>query len=191
VVPGESTGAAQGPAAGVPGAGAAPSAEVDGALLRRTMGSFATGVAVITTESDGELQGMTLNSLTSVSLAPPLLLVCLMRGARTALSIDSSGAFVVNILRRRQQGIANHFAKRGDQRLTSPGIGRDALGTPYIPDSLARIHCRVDATHDGGDHVIVVGRIHECVVNDGPPLVFFRGTYHEVSGDGERADWWW
>jgi flavin reductase (DIM6/NTAB) family NADH-FMN oxidoreductase RutF len=171
--------------------GASAAAEIDGALLRRTMGSFATGVAVITAEDDGQLQGMTLNSLTSVSLDPPLLLVCLMRGARTAIAIERSGAFVVNILRRRQQGIADHFAKRGDQRLGTPALGRDRLGAPYIPDALARIHCRLDASHDGGDHVIVVGRIHDCVVGEGPPLVFFRGRYQEVVDEGEPADWWW
>ena len=163
----------------------------DAALLRRTMGSFATGVAVVTTAMDGELQGMTLNSLTSVSLDPPLVLVCLMRGARTAIAIERSGTFVVNVLRRRQQGIANHFARRGDRRVTLPGTAYDELGTPFIADALARLHCRTDAVHDGGDHVIVVGRIHGGVVNDGPPLVFFRGAYHDIVSDGERADWWW
>jgi flavin reductase (DIM6/NTAB) family NADH-FMN oxidoreductase RutF len=165
--------------------------EVDGALLRRTMGSFATGVAVVTAERDGELQGMTLNSLTSVSLTPPLLLICLMRGARSAVAIEGSGAFVVNVLRRRQRGIANHFAKRGDQRLTAPGLERDGLGVPYIADALARVHCRLDATHDGGDHVIVVGRIYDCAVGEGSPLVFYRGAYHDLETAGEPADWYW
>ena len=186
--PARTTGPSQMPA---PATEETVSPEVDPALLRRTMGSFTTGVAVVTTELDGELQGMTLNSLTSVSLDPPLLLVCLMRGARTAVAIERSGAFVVNILRRRQQGIANHFARRGDQRLTVPGLVRDELGAPYIPDALARVHARTDAVHDGGDHVIIVGRVHRCAANDGPPLVFLRGAYHEISSDGDRADWWW
>jgi flavin reductase (DIM6/NTAB) family NADH-FMN oxidoreductase RutF len=170
---------------------AAEASSVDPALLRRTMGSFTTGVAVVTAELDGELHGMTLNSLTSVSLEPPLLLVCLTRGARTALAIERSGAFVINILRRRQRGIADHFARRGDRRLTIPGLVHDEVGSPFIPDALARMHCRTDAIHEGGDHVIVVGRIHRCVVNDGPPLVFLRGAYHELTSDGERAEWWW
>jgi flavin reductase (DIM6/NTAB) family NADH-FMN oxidoreductase RutF len=163
---------------------------VDAAALRRTMASFATGVSVITTEQDGELHGMTLNSLTSVSLEPPLLLVCLVRDARTAVAAQARGAFVVNILRERQHGIATHFAKRGDNRVAGGELVTDGAGIPYIQNALALLHCDVDAVHDGGDHVIIVGRIRECTANDGTPLVFFRGSYQHVN-EAQPVDWYW
>lgn len=159
--------------------------------LRETMSSFATGVAVVTAEHDGELHGMTVNSLTSVSLEPPLLLVCLMRDARSATAVTGSGTFVVNILRKRQDAIADGFAQRGERRFAGREVERDELGVPYIPGSVGRIGCSVRAVHPGGDHIIVVGDVRYCESSAGSPLVFYRGRYHEIVGEGRPADWYW
>ncbi len=155
------------------------------------MGTFATGVAIVTTEADGHMHGMTVNSLTSVSLEPPLLLVCLMPKARTAGAVTRSGAFVVNFLSKRQDEISDRFARRGEERFSGLTVHHDRFGLPYIPKALARLDCTVEAVHPGGDHIIVVGRINHCASRAGTPLVVYRGRYHEISDEGRPADWYW
>lgn len=165
-------------------------AVVDSAVLRRTMSTFATGVAVVTTQHDAELHGMTVNSVTSVSLRPPLVLVCLLEEARTTRALIKRGAFVLNFLSKHQDEISNLFAKPGEQRFVELSAPQ-AMGLPYIPKALAHLYCVVDAIHPGGDHVIVVGRVERCDAREGAPLIFYRGKYHEVRGEGRPADWYW
>lgn len=165
--------------------------DVTAADLRNTMGAFTTGVAIVTTEHDGELHGMTVNSLTSVSLEPPLVLVCLMNDARCAAAVTGRGTFVINVLRKRQDAIADRFARRGERRFVGLDVERDALGMPYIPKAVARLGCTVEEVHPGGDHVIVVGRVTYCESAPGTPLVFYRGNYHEITGEGRPAPWYW
>jgi flavin reductase (DIM6/NTAB) family NADH-FMN oxidoreductase RutF len=165
--------------------------DVDPSLLRRTMGGFATGIAVVTTEHDGVPCGMSVNSLTSVSLVPPLLLVCLTRDARTTLAIRGRGAFAVNLLGRRQESISDRFAARGGARFDDLEVPRTPAGLPCIPGGLGRLDCVVEDIHEGGDHLIVVGRVVGCEFRDGTPLIFFRGRYHELGGEGREVDWYW
>ena len=164
---------------------------VSGLELRRVIGAFATGVAVITTESDGQPQGMTVNSLTSVSLDPPLLLVCLTRGARTTAALLQRGAFVVNVLSTRQEDVANRFARRGEDHFAGLPTVRNARGLPVIPKALATLDCAVEAVQPGGDHEIVVGRVLGCERDERTPLVFFSGRYFELGARGGPADWYW
>jgi flavin reductase (DIM6/NTAB) family NADH-FMN oxidoreductase RutF len=166
-------------------------ASVSGADLRQTMSSFATGVAVITTESGDKPQGMTVNSLTSVSLDPPLLLVCLVRTARTTEALLARQAFVVNILSKRQDEVANRFARPGANRFEGLSIHRTSGGLPYVPGALGTIECSVEALHPGGDHVIVTARIQRCHTREGTPLVFYRGNYHALGEEGRPAEWYW
>lgn len=166
-------------------------AAVDPALLRRTMGGFATGVAVVTTSYRGEPHGMTVNSLTSVSLRPPLVLVCLTRGARTADAVSRRGLFALHLLSRRQEALSNRFARPGEDHFDGPGPPLDDLDLPILPTGIGRLQCEVDVAHAAGDHTIVVARVIGCEPRDGTPLVFYRGRYRDIHGQGHEAPWLW
>lgn len=150
---------------------------VDEEKFRRVMGHFATGVTVVTSrDRDGVPVGLTVNALTSVSLDPLLLLVCLHREAGPHDPLLESGVFAVNILRRDQGDLAIRFAS-GDTRERFHGMDvQDApLGSPLLPEVLGWVECTVHAVHPGGDHSIVVGRVSACEAGEGGPLLFFRG----------------
>jgi flavin reductase (DIM6/NTAB) family NADH-FMN oxidoreductase RutF len=164
---------------------------LDPTELRRTMGRFATGVAVITTSLDGEPHGMTVNSLTSVSLDPPLLLVCFTRGARTAECVEASGRFAVNILGARQEQVSNAFARRGADHFAGVDLPTATGGVPLIPGALAHAVCSVERVLDGGDHVVVLGAVEEVSHRDGAPLLFFGGTYGDFTDRGDPAEFWY
>lgn len=155
----------------------------DPRAFRDVMGTFATGVAVITTEVDGTPQGMTVNSLTSLSLDPPLLLACLTRGSRTAEAVTARGEFVVNLLTRSQRHLSDRFARPG--RAHFDNLATDPVnGIPALPGCGAYVVCEVEARYPGGDHLIVIGRVVACRATPASPLVFYRGRYHRLAGPG-------
>jgi flavin reductase (DIM6/NTAB) family NADH-FMN oxidoreductase RutF len=166
------------------------SGSVEPSTFRSTMGRFATGVAIVTTEHNGSYHGMTVNSLTSVSLTPPLLLVCLTCGTRTADAVIARGAFVVNILSAVQDELSNRFASPREDHFRGlrPVINRHGL--PEL-SALGHLHCRVEAVHPGGDHEIVVGEVLELRDEERLPLIFYRGKYDTLTGQGRQADWYW
>lgn len=161
--------------------------------LRTAMGAFATGVAVVSTSWDGVLCGMTVNSLTSVSLDPPLVLVCLARGSRTEKAVASRGAFAVTLLAEGQEALSDRFARRGADHFRGIEPELDDLGLPRLPGWLAYLACQVADTYSGGDHIVVVGRVLRCERRAGFPLVYYQGRYHALARDGVRAglDWYW
>lgn len=151
--------------------------------MRRVLGSFASGVVVVTGDDDGIPVGITCQSFASVSLDPPLVLFC---PARTSLSwprIQASGRFVVNVLAGDQQDLCDRFAVRGGDKFAGVAWEPTPWG-PSLPGALATVHCLVEAVHPGGDHHIVVGRVEQLVTHreDGP-LVFFRGAYGLAPAD--------
>jgi len=162
--------------------------DVDPGEFRRTMGLFATGVTVITARVDGEIHGMTANSVTSVSLDPLLVLVCVDNRAHMRGLITAAGRFAVNILSERQKRLSGHFAGR-----KSPDIEvvfADIAGTPTLPGSLASLVCAVDRVVDAGDHIVVFGRVDALTRtgDDERPLIYYAGTYRELTaGDGVYA----
>jgi flavin reductase (DIM6/NTAB) family NADH-FMN oxidoreductase RutF len=162
-------------------------------LLRDVMGGFATGVAIVTTRAADGNHGMTVNSLTSVSLEPPLLLVCLTRNSRTATAVAERGAFVVNLLSTPQATLSNAFAKRGVDHFEGANVRLNERDLPVIDRGLGWLDCDVRDVGDGGDHEIVVGEVVGCGAREGTPLVFFRGKYHELSPHAQDADleWYW
>ncbi|HEY7281976.1 MAG TPA: flavin reductase family protein [Actinomycetota bacterium] len=164
---------------------------VDPQRMRGTMGAFSTGVAVVATETPDGLFGMTVNSLTSVSLDPPLLLVCMKDDARTTSAIAERGEFTVSVLGQRQDAIADRFARRGEDRFGGLELYRTAAGLPYVPKALAVLECRVERRLPAGDHEIVLALVVGCEGRDGAPLVFFRSHYHDVADRGRPADWYW
>jgi len=157
---------------------------VDPSEFRTVIGHFATGVTVITAAADGELHGMTANALTSVSLDPVLLLVCIDKTTNAHRVISARGAFAVNILGDHQEDVSRLFARKGEpERGTLRGqgyrIGR--TGSPILTDCLAFMECTVTAVLEGGDHSIFLGEVvDEGVINEVKPLLFYRGGYHSL-----------
>jgi flavin reductase (DIM6/NTAB) family NADH-FMN oxidoreductase RutF len=151
--------------------------------LRNALGAFATGVTVVTAVSpEGQPLGATVNSFTSVSLNPPLVLFCLSRESRCA-QIALAEHFTIHVLAAGQHEISNHFAKRSAERWRDERIERHANGCPVVPDALAVFECRRHRVHDGGDHLIVVGEIRNYRYSaDQAPLVYLRGTYRFLQG---------
>jgi flavin reductase (DIM6/NTAB) family NADH-FMN oxidoreductase RutF len=159
-------------------------AEVSPAALREAMGHFATGVTVITSIDEGGAPvGTTANAVTSLSLDPPLVLVCFDLASATLHAIRGHGAFVVNVLGHRQHHLSANFARRG-LAAAWDGVGHHPgpTGSPRLDDVLAVVECTVEQSLPGGDHEIVVGRVRHVAMNGGQtaPLVFWRGRYASI-----------
>ena len=149
------------------------------------MGHFATGVTVITSlGADGQPVGTTANAVSSLSLDPPLVLVCFDLGSLTLQAIRGHGAFVVNILAARQRRLSANFAHRGHTAAWAGVRHRYGLtGSPRLEDVLAVLDCTVEHSLPGGDHEIVVGRVRhvEISASSDVPLVYFRGGYASLA----------
>ena len=147
-------------------------------VLRSALGNFVTGVSIVTaTDDSGELCGLTANSFTSVSLDPPLILVCVSYAARSYKAIVHNGRFAVHILRDDQTEIARGFAAGGVSRSTICPWRINKRGYVRLDSYSAVFECRLQQEYQGGDHAILIGQV-ECldVREDGSsPLVFYRG----------------
>lgn len=154
-----------------------PTLPVDTARFRAAIGAFATGVAIVTTRLDGRPYGMAVNSLTSVSLDPCLLLICVKRGSDTGAAIRRRGAFAVNLLAGEQQHLVKQFCGDPGDRFNNIALAHSACGMPLLPECLAHVCCDIDNVHDSGDHEIVIGQVTSIAENSGEPLVFFRGGF--------------
>lgn len=150
--------------------------------FRATVGSFATGVTVVTTRGEEHAYGMTANAFSSLSLDPPLVLVCAMARSEGSEHIKRNGCFAVNILRAEQEPLSRYFASKDRPR------GRDAFaevphriaesGSPVLEGAVAYLDCRLHADLEAGDHRIFVGEVLELEADpDGTPLVFHGGQY--------------
>jgi flavin reductase (DIM6/NTAB) family NADH-FMN oxidoreductase RutF len=150
--------------------------------LRRVMGHFATGVTVITTFSnEGKIHGLTANAFTSVSLEPPLLLICVDKKAESYPSFEQSGVFTVNILADDQEDISRKFAITGTpDKFEGISYRLGANKAPILNGSLGYIECKIAAVYEGGDHTIYLGEIQQAETRDGKPLLFYRGGYRAI-----------
>ncbi len=157
---------------------------IDPLEFRSIIGHFPTGVTVITTAAGEELQGMTANAVTSLSLDPMLVLVCVDKGTHTHRVLEDGGVFVVNILGEHQEEVSRLFARRAEPEIGSLRGQRFILGetgAPILEDCLAFLECKVAHVHDGGDHSIFLGEVIEgAIVGDVRPLVFYRGRYQRI-----------
>jgi 3-hydroxy-9,10-secoandrosta-1,3,5(10)-triene-9,17-dione monooxygenase reductase component len=150
-------------------------------LVRQALGHFATGVTVVTSRgSDGAPIGTTASAVSSLSLEPPLLLICLDRTSETLAAIREHHAFAINVLAERQEALSANFARRGaaaswDDVGHRPG----ATGTPHLHDTVAALDCRLERCLDGGDDEIVIGRIVALARSghDLRPLLHYQGSY--------------
>lgn len=144
---------------------------------RAAMGSFATGVAVVTSEWGGTFHGMTISSLTSVSLDPCLLLVCLRKNSRTGDAIRARRAMAVNLLRHGQEALARRFVDTLGDRFDGLETAVDEAGMPLLPGCIAHLSCRLVEVYPGGDHDIFIAQVASCAAVEGAPLVYHRGGF--------------
>lgn len=157
---------------------------INSAEFRQLMGHFATGVTVITTAHDGLLHGMTANAITSVSLNPLLLLVCIDHEAHAYQQVMQSGRFGVNILSADQEEISRLFAAKGEPehgQLRGAAFHLGPHGTPVLEGCLAYLECEVADRCEGGDHTIFIGGVlGGDVLRDAPPLLFYQAGYRRI-----------
>jgi 3-hydroxy-9,10-secoandrosta-1,3,5(10)-triene-9,17-dione monooxygenase reductase component len=156
---------------------------VDPVRYRDVIGSFPTGVAIVTATSSGGPAGLTTNAVSSLSLDPVLLLVCFDNGSRTLPVVREAGRFAVNLLRAGQEELARVFAsKRVATEKFESVTHTVAHGVPVLDDALAWLACDLEALHPAGDHTIGIGRVTQLYADDdGEPLVFFRGRFARLS----------
>lgn len=157
---------------------AAPVDAMDPRALRRALGSFVTGVTVVTTlDGEGRPRGLTANSFTSVSLDPPLVLVCIAQASSSCAVFAACGGFAVNVLGEEQRPLCDRFAARSADRFAGVAWAAGATGAPRLEGSLASLDCSVHGRVPAGDHMILIGRIEDYAVRPGRPLVFGQGGY--------------
>ncbi|HLG51211.1 MAG TPA: flavin reductase family protein [Chloroflexota bacterium] len=154
--------------------------------LRRILGHFATGVTVVTGRSGTESRGITVNSFTSVSLDPPLVLICIDRRARTYEFLPRAGAFAVNILGEHQRWLCERFARRSapdvQDELAAVPHHFGMTGAPLLDGCIAYLECRIVGRHDAGDHAIFIAEVVAATAGEPSlPLLFFRGTYPRLA----------
>ena len=153
---------------------------IDDASFKLAMSHFASGVTVVTTVHEGRSYGMTVASFASLSLHPPLVLVCLEKGVKTHDAIDAAGVFGVSILALTQTDVSNRFASKADDKFEGVSVTRGTLGVPLIDGAICTLECRVHDRLPGGDHTIFVGEVVDGVTASAPPLVYFRSAYREL-----------
>ncbi|HZP28644.1 MAG TPA: flavin reductase family protein [Acidimicrobiia bacterium] len=164
------------------GAGSEDVLEPGGADFRQVLGHFATGVTIITAMDEEGPAGVAANSFTSVSLDPPLVLFCVARTSTTWPRIEKARKFAVNILGEHQEELSRLFAQKGADRFGQTEWHVGVGGSPVLHDVLAYVDCEFWAEYDGGDHIIVVGKVLDLgITHDAGPLVFFRGQYGRLS----------
>ena len=169
----------------------APAVALDGPAvldlleLRRAFGCYLTGVTIVTTMDEaGVPRGFTANSFTSVSLDPPLILVCIAKNAGSHLAFVASGAFGVNILQQSQRPLSKSFASRAHDKFVDIAWDAGKTGSPRLPDCAAWIDCRTHDRIDAGDHTILIGRVIDVVHSPNVPLGFHAGGYIGISAAG-------
>lgn len=152
--------------------------------FRRVLGHFATGVTVITTQHQNQLHGTTVSSFCSLSLDPPLVLVCLDLKANIHDLIVASGVFGVNILAEHGETTSRHFARRMPDKFSDIAYDLGQLGMPLLHDALATLECRVVERYPGGDHTIFIGEVASVnALTHMHPLLFFRSKYNRLHSD--------
>lgn len=146
--------------------------------FRAALSRFASGVTVLTIRgADGRDLGMTMTAFSSLSLDPPLILVCVAHTASIAPALAETTHFAVHVLSAGQESLARRFAEKDRDRFEGAPVRRSDSGLPLLEGALATLECRVHARHPGGDHEILVGEVLGATSREGAPLVYFRGSY--------------
>jgi len=151
---------------------------IDPSTYRAALARFASGVTVVTArDADGRDVGMTVSAFSSLSLDPPLVLICIDQNASVAPVLTNCEIFAVNILADNQEPLSRRFAEHEVDRFDGVAFARGALGPALLDGALAQLECRVHARHPGGDHTILVGAVNAVGLGDGNPLLYFRSGY--------------
>jgi flavin reductase (DIM6/NTAB) family NADH-FMN oxidoreductase RutF len=151
--------------------------------FRSVLGRFATGVTVLTTRNDkAEDHGMTASAFSSVSLVPPLVLACVDRSAEMYGLLRVGGHFGISILAEGQEALSRRFAELPTDRFDGIGYTRAESGVILLDDAIAQLDCRCVTRHRAGDHDIVVGEVEWADVQQGRPLIYYRGGYSQLEG---------
>jgi flavin reductase (DIM6/NTAB) family NADH-FMN oxidoreductase RutF len=158
---------------------------IDDRLFRKALGCFATGITVVTSKAaDGSPVGLTVNAFSSLSLDPPLVLVCLDKRSSCLKSIESTGVFAVHVLREDQRELSMTFASKQPDKFAGISLETGDSGAPIIPDCLAMFDCKTEQVLEGGDHLIFIGRVLNLEHSEaGQPLLYYRGSYNHLGGD--------
>lgn len=167
---------------------------IDPMTFRQALGTFATGVTIITTRAqDGEPVGLTVNSFNSVSLDPPLVLWSLARNALSLEIFQNTEHWAVHVLSSTQQELSNLFASRGEDKFSGLEVEAGIGDVPLLRNCTARFQCRTASQYEGGDHVIFVGEVLDFDRSDAAPLVFHGGRYahatHRLQDHPPRSPW--
>lgn len=153
------------------------------AEFRRVLGHFATGVTVVTTcDGDARPTGLTASAFTSVSLDPPLILVCVDHKSQTYPWLQERGLFAINVLTSDQELLSRKFASTRLDKFDGVPFRLSPLGLPLIDGALAHLECTTLHTYPAGDHTIFVGRVEEAAAGPGEPLLYYRGQYDRLPG---------
>jgi len=156
---------------------------IDDRELRNALGRFTTGVCVVgVVAGSGESLGLTVNSFASVSLDPPLVLWSLRNDSEVYAEFSAPRYFAINVLAKEHHGHSGRYAIKGDHRLDPEHFTPGKYGAPIVRDALASFECELHATYDGGDHLIILGRVRDVQKrDDGEPLLFYRGGYRHLA----------
>jgi 3-hydroxy-9,10-secoandrosta-1,3,5(10)-triene-9,17-dione monooxygenase reductase component len=153
----------------------------DSTALRNALGSFATGITVVTAiGADSQHVGMTANSFNSVSLDPPLILWSISKESNCFNDFIQAKSFSIHVLDDKQQDISDQFAQSGGDKFEGITCTEGSTGTPLLPNFSACFECTTEHQYDGGDHVILVGRVIKFTDRGTQPLVFYRGKYTSI-----------
>lgn len=154
--------------------------------FKEAIKKFATGVCVVTTESDGEVNGMTATAISSLSVTPPQVIVCIDKKNHSHSLIKKSSVFAINVLSVNQKESSNIFATPGKakaEHLLSLETITGPTGSPIIKDSIAFLDCKLISIHDSGDHSIFIGEVvGSGTLSNDPPLLYFNGDYNSLAG---------
>lgn len=157
---------------------------VDAASFRLVLSQFATGVTVVLTrDASGAPAGLTVSAFSSVSLDPPLVMICVSARSDAHDPLEASGIFGVSVLGATQEDVSRRFAWRGPEKFDGFVLEHGETGALLVPGAVAQLECAVVASHHAGDHTIFVGEVRALRASPGPPLVYHRGAYRRVDGE--------
>ncbi|MBC7900096.1 MAG: flavin reductase family protein [Saprospiraceae bacterium] len=155
---------------------------IDQHEFRAALAKFASGVTVVTTkDAEGRFHGITVSAFSSVSLDPPLVMICIEKTAGSHDALIGSATFVVNVLSQSQAAVSERFATQIQDKFRGVEFNPGIEGVPVLAGCLVNLECRVQNFYDGGDHSLFVGRVEKATIMDGSPLVYFHGNYRALT----------
>ncbi len=156
---------------------------VDTESFKQVLASWASGVSIVTSRHADHVHGMTVSAFCSVSLSPPLVMVCLDKASNTLELVEAAKVFSVNVLAQGQEELSHRFASKEHEDVRFKGLDckQGANGCPHIPGAVSTMDCRVVDTLDAGDHVIYIGEVDAVQFTDRPPLLYLRAAYRTLA----------